>query len=100
MAGTPIGRVKLTKDGQKYSVVTVWKNDMGGYSLSIDRDRPGYPAMDPISALKAWVGGGYLDYWPERPREERERPAQRERGGSRRANTPPPDDFDDPDIPF
>lgn len=104
--GTPVGRLKINVNGTKYSVLTVWRGEQGGYSLALDKDRQGYPAMGPIEAMKAWAAGAYLDYWPERPREDRqEQPAprrqQREAGrGFGGRSAPPPRDFDDDDIPF
>lgn len=99
MPGTPIGRLKINVDGKKYSVMTVWRGEQGGYSLALDKDREGYPAMGPIDAMKAWAKGAYLDYWPERPREDRAEPRARKR----RDPDPDPcngDGFDDSDIPF
>ncbi len=98
--GTPVGRLKINVNGTKYSVLTVWRGEQGGYSLSLDKDRQGYPAMGPIEAMKAWAAGAYLDFWPEKPREE-SRPARQERAsGGRQRREPPPDEWDDADPPF
>ncbi len=106
--GTPVGRLKINVNGTKYSVLTVWRGEQGGYSLSLDKDRQGYPAMGPIEAMKAWAAGAYLDYWPERPREQPEptRAQGRQRASQGRAGRQtwesvgehPP--FDEDDIPF
>ena len=111
MARTPFGRLKLTKDGKKYSVLTVWKSDMGGYSISPDKHSEQYPAMGLFDALKAWGQGAYLDYWladdgarnaPRGGAQTRQRvdgPVRREsRETWESVGEHPPDDFDE--IPF
>lgn len=105
-SGTPVGRLKISQNGQRYSVCTIWRNEHG-YSISLDKHSQQYPAMGPIDALKAWAAGAYLDYWPERPRDRGGSQGRASGRGSEPRNQPSgrgrhsePDPFDDDDIPF
>lgn len=105
MAREVAGRLKLTKDGKKFSVLTVWRNDMGGYSVSPDKHSEQYPSMGLFDALKAWGQGAYLDYWVEKPRNEhqehpRGRRPQTIDGPRLRQEDVDPDPFNGDDLPF
>lgn len=105
MSRSPVGRVKLTmKDGSKFSVLTVWRGDMGGYSISPDRHTEQYPAMSLFDALKAWSSGhAFLDYWPaDNGATSRRAPPGRQRQSAQRntRRAPPEDDFDPDDCGF
>ena len=107
MSNTPIGRVKYKgKDGVSYGVVTFWRGDRGGISVSMDKPTEKFPTINPLAALKRWASGdGFLDYWPADTGGSRSQGGQRTQGtGARREPDGQPDygpdSFGDDDIPF
>lgn len=104
MANTPIGRVKYKgNDGVSYGVVTFWRGDKGGISVSMDKPSEKYPSINPLVALKRWAeGNGFIDYWPAERRGSAPQP-RAQTAPSSGYDGPPvgdPDPFGDDDIPF
>lgn len=98
MARTPHGRVKFKVDNTSYSVLTIWKGDKG-YSISVDKHSPQYPAMNPIEVFKRWAKGeGFLDYFPANASQSNGASGGGYGGNSREENTS--NGFADDDIPF
>ena len=61
---TPAWRVKYKVDNVVYSVVTVWRSERGGFSVSIDKHSEKYPAMNPAQVLSRWFkGDGFLNIY-------------------------------------